>query len=162
MVYIIMGVSGCGKTTVGQRLADRLRIDFHDADDFHSEASKQKMASGIGLTDEDRQPWLARLADEISDWNQSNGGAVLACSALKQAYRDTLALKRSGVRFVYLQGDRDLIAGRLASRSDHFFNADLLDSQFDTLEPPTDAIVVSIDQPVEQQVQQIVDAMEDA
>ncbi|MFI4861626.1 MAG: gluconokinase [Phycisphaerales bacterium JB063] len=158
MVYIIMGVSGCGKTTVGEALAAHLGVDFHDADGYHPDANRRKMAAGTPLNDLDRAPWLEALAEHIQQWNaagENQGSAVLACSALKQSYRNVLS-RHGGVRFVYLQGSRELIAQRLADRTGHFFPADLLDTQFADLQPPTNAIVVPIDQPINAQVEQII------
>jgi len=144
MIYVVMGVSGCGKSTVGEMLAKQLNISFYDADDFHSELNKEKMASGIALTDHDRSPWLRLLANHMVDWNAS-GGAVLACSALKQSYRDILTSSlHSEVQFVYLKGDELTLAQRLSNRSQHFMSSALLQSQLQTLEEPIDAITTSI------------------
>lgn len=163
MVYIVMGVSGCGKSTVGEALAERLGLAFYDADAYHPDANRRKMAAGTPLNDLDRRPWLETLAQNIAQWNASGGGdgggAVLACSALKQAYRNILA-RRGGVTFIYLAGPRELLAQRLEDRAGHFFPADLLDSQLATLEPPRDAIEVSIDQPINAQLEQITLAIE--
>ncbi|WP_111978709.1 gluconokinase [Algibacillus agarilyticus] len=145
MIYIVMGVSGCGKSSIGQMLADQLKLAFYDADDFHPAANIKKMSSGVALDDNDRWPWLTRLADQMSGWLQQ-GGAVLACSALKQAYRDVLvSTQAEQVKFVYLAGSKQLIGDRLAHRQNHFMASTLLDSQFEALEAPTDAITVSID-----------------
>lgn len=145
-----MGVAGCGKTTVGQLLAARLDLPFYDSDAFHPDANVEKMRNGIALTDADRLPWLRLLAEQIAVWERA-GGAVLACSALKQRYRDLLAEGAPGrAVFVYLHGSRDLIAGRLTRRAGHFFPAALLDSQFATLEEPADAIRVSVELDPEQ------------
>ncbi|XAM01073.1 gluconokinase [Phycisphaeraceae bacterium D3-23] len=157
MVYIIMGVSGCGKTTVGEVLAERLGVAFYDADGYHPDANRRKMAAGTPLNDMDRRPWLENLAEHIVQWN-AEGDAVLACSALKQSYRNIMG-RRGGVRYIYLQGSRDVIAQRLDDRTGHFFPADLLDSQFADLEPPTNAVVVAVDQPINAQVEQIVGAI---
>ncbi|MCU4674187.1 gluconokinase [Catenovulum sp. 2E275] len=150
MIYVVMGVSGCGKSSIGQALADKLNVNFYDADDFHSKSSVEKMSNGIPLTDEDRLPWLTNLAEQMVSWNQQ-GGAVLACSALKQKYREWLSQPQPDqVTFVYLQGSFELISNRLAARKGHFMSAKLLTSQFETLEEPTDAIIVSIEpQPAE-------------
>ncbi|HUT42797.1 MAG TPA: gluconokinase [Desulfobacterales bacterium] len=145
MVYVVMGVSGCGKTTIGKLLAARLHIPFFEGDDYHSSANIAKMRSHRPLTDSDRQAWLETLAQKIDEW-QNTGGAVLACSALKQRYREILTSNNQHVRFVYLKGDRDRIGERMAKRTDHYMPATLLDSQFQTLEEPVDAIIVSIDQ----------------
>ena len=157
MIYIVMGVSGCGKSSIGQLLAEKLSGAFYDADDFHTEASKQKMSNGIPLNDDDRQPWLEGLAQNMLEW-EKDGDAVLACSALKEKYRVTLSSTLGDeVKFVYLHGTRELIAERLNARAGHFMNPALLDSQFDTLEEPTDAIVVSIDASIEKIVADIVE-----
>ena len=145
MVILVTGVSGAGKTTIGKLLAARLHWPFHDADDLHSEANKDKMSHGIALTDADRGPWLDRVRDLISTTLTNNSDAIIACSALKQSYRDELVIDPTRVKIVYLKGSRELIAGRLAHRQHHFMSKDLLASQFDTLEEPRDATVVDID-----------------
>ena len=145
-VYIIMGVSGCGKTTIGKHLAEKLAIPFYDADDYHLPSNIVKMASGTPLVDEDRWPWLDILALEIQKWQQEKG-AVLACSALKEVYRSRLfgikensetnsAFAKAQKNIIYLKADFDTIATRLDSRKNHFFDPSLLQSQFDTLEVP--------------------------
>ncbi len=143
MVYVIMGVSGSGKTTVGQLVAQELKIPFFDGDDFHPEANKRKMSAGIALDDDDRFPWLAALARKIGECN-SAGNAVLACSALKQKYRDILSAG-GPVTYVYLVGPREVLLKRLTTRSGHFFSPGLLDSQLSALEEPSDAIRIPID-----------------
>ncbi|GAA4271696.1 NADP-dependent phosphogluconate dehydrogenase [Aquimarina gracilis] len=149
IIYIVYGVSGCGKTTVGKELSKKLAIPFYDADDFHSQQNKQKMATGMPLDDNDRKPWLLRLAQEIGKWHISTG-AVLACSALKNSYRDLLeSIDSKYIQWIYLQGSYDLIAQRLQKRQDHFFDATLLTSQFETLEKPFRGIIVNIEDIVE-------------
>jgi len=144
MIYIVMGVSGCGKSSIGQGLAEALDGQFYDADDYHLAASIEKMSQGIALTDDDRKPWLELLSQKLVQWHEK-GDVVLACSALKQIYRDMLAQGApDAVQFIYLQGSKALIAARLAARENHFMAASLLDSQFATLEEPTSAIKVSI------------------
>lgn len=159
MIVVVMGVSGCGKTTIGQALADALGWPFLDADDFHPEANVAKMRTGVPLTDDDRWPWLDRLATEMTAINARGGSAVLGCSALKQAYRDRLA-RAGDVRIVYLKGDRAAIEPRLAARAGHYMPASLLTSQFAALEEPADAIVVDIRLQAPQQVGAIRDALE--
>ncbi|UOG73051.1 gluconokinase [Hymenobacter tibetensis] len=141
-VFVVMGVSASGKTTIGGLLAKRLGIPFHDADDFHSAANVAKMASGTPLTDEDRQGWLAQLAQAIGEWEKT-GGAVLACSALKEAYRRTLqGGAQQPLQWVYLDGSRELLHNRLLARKNHYMGADMLDSQLNTLEEPAYGIRV--------------------
>jgi carbohydrate kinase (thermoresistant glucokinase family) len=151
VIVLVMGVSGCGKTTTGQALAQELGWRFLDADDFHPETNVAKMASGIPLTDEDRWPWFDRIVAEMRRVSASGQHAVVACSALKQIYRDRLAAG-GDVRVVYLKGDAATIEPRLARRAGHFMPASLLPSQLATLEEPTDAIVVDIREPVAAQV----------
>jgi carbohydrate kinase (thermoresistant glucokinase family) len=150
-----MGVSGCGKSTVGKLLAEKLSIPFYDADDYHFPENVKKMENGIPLTDVDRKPWLTLLADNIKLW-ESSGGAVLACSALKQIYRDLLASTTTDVvKFIYLKGDKSVLFSRLTERESHFMPDTLLDSQLQTLEPPADAITVSIEQSLDDMLSQI-------
>jgi carbohydrate kinase (thermoresistant glucokinase family) len=158
VIYIVMGVSGCGKSAVGRALAEQLHLPFHDADDFHPPANKQKMAQGQPLNDDDRAPWLANLASHFKTWNQENG-SILACSALKRAYRDALRAGGPCV-FIHLVGSRELITRRLGDRKGHFFNPALLGSQLATLEPPPvgagdAAICVSINQPIDATVNEV-------
>src|SRR2546423_7321997 len=160
-----MGVCGCGKTTVGRALARRLGWRFFDADDFHPPANVDKMARGIALNDDDRAPWLDRLAAEMRAVVAKGEHAVLACSALKESYRQRIAKglgeTNSGaaahpdVRIVYLKGDATTIEPRLALRSDHYMPPSLLASQFAALEEPRNAMVIDIRQPAEAQAAQI-------
>jgi len=159
MVVVLMGVCGCGKTTVGRMLAGELGWPFLDADDFHPEANVAKMRAGTALTDDDRWPWLDRLAAEMAAINGRGAHAVLACSALKQAYRDRLA-RAGDVRFVYMKGDRATIAPRLAARPGHYMPASLLDSQLATLEEPVGATVVDIRVPIALQIAAIRNALD--
>ena len=154
MIVVVMGVSGSGKSTVGEALASVLHWPFLDADDFHPQANVAKMARGEPLTDDDRWPWLDRLAAELA---ARGGNAVLACSALRAAYRERLS-RAGDVRFVHLHGDRDTIAARLASRQHRYMPATLLDSQFATLETPVDALALDVHDPVDAQVRAIVEA----
>ena len=160
-LYVIMGVSGSGKTTIGQLLAKKLDVPFFDADDFHPNANKDKMAAGIPLTDKDRKPWLKTLAFAMKEWQKSGG--ILACSALKEDYRNQLISKVSGeaVTWVFLHGTQELIASRLAKRNDHFFDPDLLQSQFDSLEIPRHAIQISIAQEPEAIIKQLTERPRD-
>jgi len=144
MVVIMMGVSGSGKTTIGQMLASSLGWEFHDGDDLHSAANKAKMHAGIALSDEDRAPWLAAIRNLIASTIAAGKNAVVACSALKQSYRDQIVVDPAAVKIVFLKGSAELIAARIGNRSGHFMNPALLQSQFDTLEEPRDAIVVDI------------------
>jgi gluconokinase len=144
MVIVLMGVSGSGKTTVGTRLAKALGAEFAEGDAYHPPANVEKMRSGIPLDDSDRWPWLEILRAEIDRWLAAGKTVVVACSALKQAYRDVLAKGRPGVRFVHLEGDQALIRERLARRRGHYMPATLLDSQFAALEPPSDAITLDV------------------
>lgn len=146
-----MGVSGCGKTTVGQALAHALGWPFRDADEFHPPDNVEKMKAGTPLTDDDRRPWLDRVVAEMRRVEREYGHGVFACSALKQSYRDRLATA-GDVRFVHLAGDYDTIASRLAARHHKYMPATLLASQFATLEAPRDALVVDIRAGVEDQV----------
>jgi len=135
-VIVVMGVSGSGKTTVAEALARRLGSDFAEGDAFHPEANVAKMRAGIPLDDLDREPWLDAIAAWIAQVRDSGKRCVVACSALKRAYRRRLAAGHDDVRFVYLQGDYDLVAGRLARRRGHYMPLALLRSQFDALEEP--------------------------
>ena len=154
MIVVQMGVCGCGKSTVGRALAEALGWRVLDADDLHPAANVEKMASGVPLSDEDRWPWYDRIVAESKRLSASGQHVVLACSALKQAYRDRLA-RAGNLRVVYLKGDAAAIGPRLASRRGHFMPASLLASQFATLEEPRDAIVVDVTRPLAAQVETI-------
>lgn len=144
-----MGVSGSGKSTIGQALSQQTGIPFYDADDYHPAANVEKMASGQPLNDDDRQPWLERLARLLQE-AETTEGAILACSALKLAYRQTLMTGLSqSAKLVFLKGSPELISARMQARKGHFMPPELLASQFDTLETPADALVVDIEQSVE-------------
>jgi gluconokinase len=155
MVIVLMGVSGTGKTEVGTRLARALGGEFAEGDDYHPPANVAKMRSGVPLGDADRGPWLETLSREIGAWLDAGKTVVLACSALKHSYRDILKAGRPGVRFVHLKGDEELIRSRLEGRHGHYMPASLLDSQFDALEEPQDAITVGVDATPEQIVAEI-------
>jgi len=141
MIVVLTGVSGSGKTTIGMLLAERTGALFADADDFHPLANKLKMAAGHPLDDHDRQPWLEVLNHLLRGWFEQGSSGVLACSALKASYRDTLAmgLPHGALHFVLLEGSPHLIAQRLAARKHEYMNPNLLESQLETLEPPTEA-----------------------
>jgi gluconokinase len=158
MIIIVMGVSGSGKSVVGRALADDLGWPFLDADDFHPPANVAKMASGTPLTDEDRWPWLDTLAAKVRAVSDTGGDLVLACSALRAAYRERIAAGARSpdeVRFVHLRGERATIAARLAPRRHRYMPATLLDSQFATLEEPADALVVDVRLTIPEQVARI-------
>lgn len=161
-VCVVMGVSGSGKTTVAAQLATVMNWPFVEGDDLHPEANVEKMRQGHPLTDEDRWPWLARIAAVIDGWRAAGSSGVLTCSALRRAYRDVLIGARTDVRLLYLRGGHDLIARRLAARHEHFMPAALLDSQFATLEEPSadeHPLVFDIDHGSSDLVAAIVDAL---
>jgi len=145
MLVVLMGVTGCGKTTVGALLAQELGWEFHDADDFHPAENVAKMKRGAPLGDNDRWPWLESLNGLLLESEARDKSLVLACSALKQVYRDRLARGCASVRFVLLEGEPELIRARLAARCGHYMNPQLLDSQFAILERPLDALCLAID-----------------
>jgi carbohydrate kinase (thermoresistant glucokinase family) len=141
---VVMGVSGCGKTTLARELAQRLGVPFVEGDDLHPSANVARMAAGIALTDADREGWLRAIGERVVE--AAGTGAVVSCSALKRAYRDRLRGIAPDLRFVYLHGPRELLAARLASRRGHYMPASLLDSQIDTLEAPTaDEAAIALD-----------------
>ena len=145
MIIVIMGVSGCGKTTIGRRVANALQVPFLDGDDFHSPASILKMKNGIPLTDDDRTPWLKRVAEKMVEM-AGQGGGVVACSALKEQYRHVLlGYSAFPVLLVYLKGTRDTLYRRLQQRKNHFLPPELLNSQLKTLEEPDVALTLSIE-----------------
>jgi carbohydrate kinase (thermoresistant glucokinase family) len=155
---VVMGVSGSGKSTIGELLARRLAVPFIDADSLHPPENVAKMSSGVALTDADRGPWLRRIADELA----TASDLVVACSALKRSYRDVLRTA-GGVTFVYLSVTHDVVAERVSSRGGHFMKANMIDSQFQTLQPPSadehDVVVVDATSSVEQVVDEIAAAV---
>ena len=148
-MIVIMGVSGCGKTTIGKQLAKQLDLPYFDADDFHPPSNIDKMTQGIPLNDEDRWPWLTLLVNHMKTWDEQ-GGAVLACSALKESYRTLLASECNNVIWIYLKGSYNVIQSRLQHREGHYMKSNLLQSQFDTLEEPDYGIHVDIENTPEQ------------
>jgi gluconokinase len=158
MILIAMGVSGAGKSLIGELLAERLNCSFTDGDAFHSAANKEKMHKGIPLTDDDRWPWLKTIRAAIEEKQRAGETAVFTCSSLKRSYRDVLRDGDRDVCFVYLHGTFEVLKERLGSRTGHFFDPSLLQSQLDTLEEPGDdeAITESIELTPEQIVDNVV------
>ena len=156
---IVMGVSGSGKTTIASRLASRLGWDFYDADTFHPPENITKMSRGIPLDDADRAPWLAALHALILSCISTSRPGILACSALKQKYRDQLTANAPGVQVVYLKGSYDLIWSRIAARAGHYMKPDMLQSQFTALEEPSGALVADIHPNPEEIVEQILTSL---
>ncbi|MCI0609580.1 MAG: gluconokinase [Anaerolineae bacterium] len=152
---IVIGVSGSGKTTIGKAIASKLGWDFYDADDFHPQENISKMEMGIPLTESDRAPWLASLHDLIESCLTRGRPGVLACSALKESYRQKLMEGNDSVQLIYLKGSYDLIWSRVSARKDHYMKPEMLQSQFDALEEPTNARAVDISQSVDEIVQEI-------
>ena len=152
---IVMGVSGSGKTSVGKTLAEHLGWDFYDADDFHPPENVAKMADGIPLDDSDRAPWLAALHDLILSSLKEGRPGVLACSALKERYRQQLMDGNEGVQLIYLKGSYDLIWSRMKKRTDHYMKPHMLKSQFEALEEPVTALTTDVSMSVDKIVQEI-------
>ena len=161
MIVILMGVAGSGKSTLAHALVALTGWQFAEGDDYHSEASRRKMHSGIPLTDEDRIPWLNRLHDVLTGWQRNGLSGVLTCSALKQSYRDLLSkdLPTGSWRFVLLEAPVSVLEGRMHNRPNHFMNPGLLQSQLETLEPPADALRVDATQPPEAAAREILAAL---
>ena len=159
--FVVMGVSGCGKSTVAEMLAAKTSGLFLDADDFHPPENKAKMAGGIPLTDEDRWPWLDALNRELKTQAETGRAIFLACSALRQVYRDRLSAGLPNLRFIYLKGSKELILSRIQSREDHFMPPALLESQFAILEEPEDAIVADIEDSIPVLVDKLATRIED-
>jgi len=164
MIVVLMGVSGVGKTTLGQLLAARTGWKFEDADDYHSEDNRRKMATGIPLTDGDRGPWLKALHQRMSQYHQKGENVILACSALKRRYREVLAagFAADEMRFVYLHAPSPLIKERMKMRHHPYMNPDLLESQLTTLEVPPDAWSITVDGTTEQAASQILARLREA
>ena len=144
MVLILMGPMGSGKTTIGKMLAEKLGWPFFDGDSFHPKENVEKMRAGIALTDEDRRLWLEKLRDKIQRWLKERQDTILACSALKQAYRDILGVDQSRVRTVYLKGTYELLRNRIRDRQHPYMDKNLLKSQLDALEEPKEGLSVDI------------------
>lgn len=157
MIVLLMGTAGSGKTTVGILLAKQLSWEFADGDDFHSPANKQKMSRGVGLTDEDRVPWLQSIRDAMDQWLAERRSVVLACSALKRSYRERLGVHSDAkdIKLVYLKGSYDLLLERLRDRKGHYAREQLLASQLADLEEPTDSITIEVSRSPEQIVAEI-------
>jgi gluconokinase len=151
---IVMGVSGCGKTTIASLLAERLGWIFIESDNYHSKDQVRKMTDGIPLTDKDRQPWLEELHTFLVDFREKDKPVVMACSALKESYRQLLTKGQENILFVFLKGKYDLILQRMQQR-EHFMKAGMLKSQFDTLEEPANALTIDINEPPDQIIRQI-------
>jgi len=158
--FIVMGVSGCGKSSLGMLLAERLGWELHDADDFHPQANLEKMAKGLPLNDSDRAPWLTSLHDLIYSSLKVGQPGVLACSALKERYRQQLMAGNDGVQLVYLKGSYELIWSRMTARKEHFMKPEMLKSQFETLEEPLNAIIVDISMPMDEILKKIIETMQ--
>jgi gluconokinase len=161
VILVLMGVTASGKTTIGTRLAAAEHWAYAEGDDYHSTANKAKMHAGIPLTDEDRAPWLATLHEVLMGWHRSGTSGVMACSALKQSYRDTLSagIPKAELHFVLLDVREPILAERLAGRKDHYMSPALLESQIATLEMPRDAIRVDAERPPDEVVREIMAAV---
>ena len=159
MIILVLGVSGSGKTTIGEKLAESLGYKFADADDFHPQENIEKMRNGIALSDKDRLPWLQKMQDVIKKHLLENSNIVITCSALKASYRQMLLINHESVKLVYLKGSFELIHKRLKERLNHFMSEKLLKSQFEILEEPLEAIKVDISRPLEDIVQEILEKL---
>lgn len=158
MVLIIMGVSGCGKTTIGKMLSAKLNWKYFEGDEYHPQENIEKMKNGIPLDDSDRKPWLLKLRSIIQDSQNQKNNIVLTCSSLKESYRNILKVNNE-VKFVYLKGSYGLIEKRMSERKDHFMKPGMLQSQFDALEEPADAIIIDIDNSSENILTQILNKL---
>ncbi len=159
MIIIVMGVTGVGKSVVGSELAHRLGCKFVDADDYHSPENINKMSRGIALTDEDRQPWLKTIHRLLLEFHSQRRCVVLACSALRQSYRDVIA-DQLPVTWIYLKSTEDIVREHLRHRQGHFAHEDLVHSQFETLEEPTDAITIDVSENPENVIETAVSAVQ--
>jgi len=155
MIFIIMGVSGSGKSTVGKSVSKELGWKFYEGDEYHPVENVQKMKNGIPLNDEDRLPWLHSLRKIIVDTIEEQENIIISCSALKESYRNILKVNKQ-VEFIYLKGNFDLIRERMEKRTDHFFKPELLKSQFETLEEPQEAIEIDISVPAGSTIKDVV------
>ena len=152
---IFMGVSGCGKTTIGKMTANALGVPYYEGDDYHPQDNVEKMSQGIPLNDDNRAGWLQRLADLLQQKLAESESGILSCSALKQKYRDQLRMDPEKVHFIYLKGSYELIKERMEKRRNHYMPADLLRSQFETLEEPDDIFTIEIEQSPEEILAQV-------
>lgn len=160
-IIVLMGVAGCGKSTIGEALSAALGWTFRDADSFHPESNVAKMSRGEALTDADRKPWLEAIARWIDERQAAHAPAIVSCSALKRSYRDIIVGQRDGVHLVHLSGSADLIGTRMAARRNHFMPTSLLRSQFATLEPPQphEALIIDVDAAPDAIAQRIIDSI---
>jgi len=159
MVVILMGPMGCGKTTIGKMLAEKLGWPFYDGDNFHPKKNVEKMRAGVALTDKDRKVWLEELHANIQHWLRDKQNSILACSALKQAYRDSLGVNQDVVKTVYLKGSYELLRERIEERQHPYMDKNLLRSQLETLEEPSDGLTVDISATPEAIVRIIMDRL---
>lgn len=157
--FIVMGVSGCGKTSVGKLLAEQLGWDFYDVDEFHPPINVKKMADGIPLNDSDRAPWLASLRSLILSSLKGDKPGVLACSALKELYRQQLLKDNEGIQLIYLKGSYDLIWSRMSARRGHYMKPEMLQSQFETLEEPANALTIDVSTPMDDIISKVLEQM---
>lgn len=148
MVLIVMGVAGCGKTSVGRMLSEKLGWKYYEGDDYHPKENVEKMSNGIPLNDDDRKPWLLKLRSIIEDALSQGINIIITCSALKESYREILKVNKE-VKFIYLKGSYELIEARMKLRKNHFMKPGMLKSQFEALQEPADAITIEIDQSLE-------------
>ena len=160
MVLILIGPMGCGKTTIGKMLAEKIGWSFYDGDDFHPLENVEKMRAGLPLTDEDRKTWLENLHGTIQCWLMEGRNAILACSALKQAYREALGVDQDTVKTVYLKGSYELLRKRIEDRKHPYMNKDLLRSQVEAMEEPKGGLTVDISETPEIAVEAIIKCME--